>query len=382
MSSSNQNPAFLRYLTARLQPLGKPGFWLSSVGLVLLLIVAWDAWKDPERFSNLVGNIILKIEDSTSNSNLSSDELAARLADIDSSSVLLEEFGTPTGSPIADLTNQNSKITSSDVSLTQFKLDLKNLQEDNSKEKVPSSIYGTTPQQEPNTGSNPFAGSRQSASSSNTTSPLLGASTLKNDSVTGQKSFSSSSGPNPLNFNSLTDSGTNQEEEKETPESPLVRALEKINGSNTSSSASQTPENDSPQANQEAQLTGENQSANFLNRGTTKNYGNLSPSASTSTNLGNQGLGTSIYQRQTTPSAITPTNLGNTNITSGSSQQLRSTSSAASVTPLTPTGRVPFGRSSQGRNSQTGGVANTGSSLGSPGLQSTPSGNIGLQTGQ
>lgn len=391
MSSSNQTPAYLRYLTARLQPLGKPGFWLSSVGLMLLLIVAWDAWKDPERFSSLVSRLVVKIKESSSPLNLSSDELAARLVDIDNSSVLMEEFGTPTGSPIEDLTNQNSKITSSDVSLTQFKLDLKNLQPNKSEEKSTSPIYTPDSQQNKNTSSNPFAVSREPSLSSNTTSPLLGASTLTNSNLTSSNSSSSrvgiNSGLNPLNFNSFTNTSSNQEE-KEAPESPLVKALEKVNASNSSASTDQTTTNNSPQANQEIPATVGNQPANFLNRGTNNNA--LSPS--TSTNLGNQGLRTPIYQRQnnlpvttnSNPSAITSTTQVNTNLPSASGQQVRDASSATSVTPLTPTGRVPFGRSPQGRNSQTGGVTNTGSnsSLGSPGLQSTTPGNMGLQTGQ
>ena len=93
MSSPNQVPAYLRYLKARLQPLRQPRFWLSVMGFGLIVLFVWEYWKNPNWLSVLDEDPIREqFENSTDETTLSAEELAANMADIDSSAVLIEEF--------------------------------------------------------------------------------------------------------------------------------------------------------------------------------------------------------------------------------------------------------------------------------------------------
>ncbi|MEQ9622111.1 hypothetical protein [Coleofasciculus chthonoplastes] len=107
MSSPNQVPAYLRYLKARLQPLRQPKFWLSVMGFGLIVLFVWEYWKNPNWLSFLDEDPIREqFENSTDETTLSAEELAANMADIDSSAVLIEEFDQQNALALANLPNQ------------------------------------------------------------------------------------------------------------------------------------------------------------------------------------------------------------------------------------------------------------------------------------
>lgn len=108
MSSPRKPPAYLRYLQARLKPLTRTGFWASTVGLVLVLIGTGYYWQHPEWLKVLMNNQAPNSDELTDDSTLSSEELAAVMADIDSSSVLLAEFDTTRAITTIDQPNHNS----------------------------------------------------------------------------------------------------------------------------------------------------------------------------------------------------------------------------------------------------------------------------------
>ncbi|NES22360.1 MAG: hypothetical protein F6K41_26435 [Symploca sp. SIO3E6] len=96
MSSPRKPPAYLRYFKARLKPLGRPVFWVSTLGMVSVLVATGYYWQHPELLQELINEQATDSEqltdDLTDTPTLSSEELAAVIADIDSSSVLLSEF--------------------------------------------------------------------------------------------------------------------------------------------------------------------------------------------------------------------------------------------------------------------------------------------------
>lgn len=118
--ASNQPPAYFRYLKARLQPFKRLSFWASVAGLLLVFVLAWEYWQNPQRFS-AIRSQLTDLNDPTVEPTLSSDELAARLADIDSSSVLLEEFDSANAIPLATLSNpQDQEQGSSGSAVSPF----------------------------------------------------------------------------------------------------------------------------------------------------------------------------------------------------------------------------------------------------------------------
>lgn len=109
MSSPNQVPAYFRYLKARLQPLRQPQFWLSAMGFGLILLFIWEYWKHPNWLSFLEEDPIRKqFENSTDEKTLSAEELAANMANIDSSAVLIEEFDKQKALALANLPQPKS----------------------------------------------------------------------------------------------------------------------------------------------------------------------------------------------------------------------------------------------------------------------------------
>ncbi|NEP60983.1 MAG: hypothetical protein F6K31_29045 [Symploca sp. SIO2G7] len=111
MSSPRKPPAYLRYFKARLKPLGRPGVWASMVGLVLVLVATGYYWQHPELLQALSNNQATDsdrlTDDVTDDPTLSSEELAAIMADIDSSSVLLAEFDSTRA--LSTITQPNQK---------------------------------------------------------------------------------------------------------------------------------------------------------------------------------------------------------------------------------------------------------------------------------
>ncbi|MBE9124649.1 MULTISPECIES: hypothetical protein [unclassified Coleofasciculus] len=152
MSSPNQLPAYFRYLKARLQPFKRPAFWISSMGLLLVLLFAWEYWNDPEWFSFL--------ETSPSDDlfapaepTLSSEELAATVAEIDSSSVLLEEFNPEKALALTNLPDSTAEKQDSGGLLSE-------LAPANTQQESAPSILKETSEAKSNS-SNPFAKSAQ-----------------------------------------------------------------------------------------------------------------------------------------------------------------------------------------------------------------------------
>ncbi len=241
--SSRKLPAYLRYLKARVQPFGRPVFWASAVGLLLVLLFAWEYWNDPEWFSAIVGDRVAQSDKPTAEPTLSSKELAAIGADIDSSSVLLNEIDRTNALSPVTLPTQPSATPSSDELLSQL---TRPQAEADSKQKQKSLTLTGTSQQKPNA-TNPFATSAQEYLN---TSPLFGSDLSANLKPTSKESSSSIAGAtaNPtLGFNSLNSLNTNR---GAVPGSQLPNPLNRATSANspTTANTSQMPVNQQTQA--------------------------------------------------------------------------------------------------------------------------------------
>lgn len=109
MPSPKQVPAYLRYFKARLKPFRRPAFWLSSTALSLVLFLTWQYWNHPEWFNAQNNNQLNNSDDLDASPALSSQELAARFADIDSSSVLLDLFDPTSVTSVGNLPDEDSQ---------------------------------------------------------------------------------------------------------------------------------------------------------------------------------------------------------------------------------------------------------------------------------
>lgn len=219
MSSPNKSPASLRYLKARLQPFGRPAFWASACGLLLLLLFAWEFWENPNWLSSLGRNQSDNSANSTAERQLSSEDLAAIGADIDNSSVLSNEIDLRGDLPI--LTPPKKKTRTSNSSEGFFaQFTRQQAQADSKQEQKSPTLMGTFQQAQNST--NPFATSAQENLNTNPLSrgvlfPNLAASTRESSSSTGVATLGPSVGVNPVNsFN--TNRGA-------LPVSPLQEAL-------------------------------------------------------------------------------------------------------------------------------------------------------------
>lgn len=209
MPSLNQSPAYLRYLKARLKPFGRPAFWTSAIALLLVLLFAWEYWNNPEWLNSLGDGLVADSDNQTTDPQLSSQELAAIGADIDSSSVLLKELDRKTPLSLAPLSNQKPQTpTNVEDLLAQL-----NPQPANADSKLGGKtppLIGTptaTPQPRPSE-SNPFAVSAQSLLDNGP----LGGSSWSNKPGDSRKPFSSVTGfsDDPIsNFKSLNSVNTN-----------------------------------------------------------------------------------------------------------------------------------------------------------------------------
>ena len=90
-------PAFIRYLPARLKPLGKPAVWVPLTVVALLGTFTWEYYHNPDWFSRD------PITSLTPNSQLTPEE-EARLSEIDTLDVLLNGSRAPEGT--APVTSQ------------------------------------------------------------------------------------------------------------------------------------------------------------------------------------------------------------------------------------------------------------------------------------
>ncbi|NJM98088.1 MAG: hypothetical protein HC800_13875 [Phormidesmis sp. RL_2_1] len=87
-------PAFLRYLPARLKPLGSPLVWGPLTAFCLLSIFIWEYHKNPNWFEREPVT-----SDLNPNSGLTPEE-EAKLAEIDTLQVLLNGSKLPDGAPV------------------------------------------------------------------------------------------------------------------------------------------------------------------------------------------------------------------------------------------------------------------------------------------
>jgi hypothetical protein len=246
MSSPNKSPASLRYLKARLQPFGRPAFWASACGLLLLLLFAWEFWENPNWLSTLGRNQSDKSVNSTDERQLSSEDLAAIGADIDNSSVLSNEIDLRGDLPI--LTPPNKKTQTPNTSEGFFaQFTRQQAQADSKQEQKSPTLIGTF--QQPQNATNPFATSAQENLNTSPLSrgvlfPNLAAPTRESSSSTAVATVGPVLGVNPVNsFN--TNRGA-------LPVSPLQEALNRsassAANSPTAASQAQIPANPSSQA--------------------------------------------------------------------------------------------------------------------------------------
>ncbi len=99
MSSLTQVPASFRYFKARLRVFNRPAVWFASVVMALVLMLAWEYWRNPEALTPLGGDNretdkeqVADPDGNTDDAEKSPEELAkmGANADIDSSSALLK----------------------------------------------------------------------------------------------------------------------------------------------------------------------------------------------------------------------------------------------------------------------------------------------------
>ncbi|NEO79857.1 hypothetical protein [Moorena sp. SIO4G3] len=240
MSFRNQPPAYLRYWKAQLQPLGRPAFWGAAVLLSLMLWFLREYWNRPELLRAIGINQVAEIDTPSVEPTLSSedDELAARLADIDNSALLLAELETLSAisvPPQQTKKGKKSKTKNSEGLFTQVIQQTKA----NSQAKSPLLTPNVQPQQS-SKARHPFV-----TSTNFNVPPVPGSGLLTNLNSVNQRSLSSSTlnqTNSVLGLGSLNSLYTNP---AELPVSPLQEALNRLNAakSATTNSKPQLPAN-------------------------------------------------------------------------------------------------------------------------------------------
>ncbi|AOX02827.1 hypothetical protein BJP34_28330 [Moorena producens PAL-8-15-08-1] len=240
MSFRNQPPAYLRYWKAQLQPLGRPAFWGAAVLLSLMLWFLREYWNRPELLRAIGINQVAEIDTPSVEPTLSSedDELAARLADIDNSALLLAELETLSAisvPPQQTKKGKKSKTKNSEGLFTQVIQQTKA----NSQAKSPLLTPNVQAQQS-SKARHPFV-----TSTNFNVPPVPGSGLLTNPNSVNQRSLSSST-LNQTNsvfgLGSLNSLYTNP---AELPVSPLQEALNRLNAAKfaTTNSKPQLPAN-------------------------------------------------------------------------------------------------------------------------------------------
>jgi hypothetical protein len=356
MPSLNHSPAYLRYLKARLKPFGRPAFWTSAIALLLVLLFAWEYWNSPEWFNSLGEGLVADSDNQTTEPQLSSQELAAIGADIDSSSVLLNELDRKTPLSLAPLSNQKPQTqTNVEDLLAQL-----NPQPANAESKLgrkSSPLIGTpiaTPQSRPSD-SNPFAVSAQSLLDNGP----LGGSGLSNKPEDSRKPFSSVTGfsdDSSSNFKSLNSANPNggiasanslsNSWNRGTVNSPLT-----ANPVQPTTDSIQSPTNPQPQALSAPIYQG-------------------SVTYSPTTVPGTTGYNTSPIAPTVPPNSYT-----STTPSLSPTQPMTGMPLTVPVTPVAPVMPSSYGQYPTQSSSQSSGVIN-------PGLNSTQANPAGLQPSQ
>ena len=149
MPPSNQLPAPLRYLKARLRPLTRPPVWGGAIFVSVVGLVAWEYSVNPDLLQSSEHNAVA--ESKSNNPSLSPEDSAIG-ADIDSSPVLARELNQ-TSTPVAPLispqetTKDLHLATEKTPSLTDTQL-------------MPNTVSGTSAVPAPNP-ENPFLAQAQ-----------------------------------------------------------------------------------------------------------------------------------------------------------------------------------------------------------------------------
>ncbi|HBB33771.1 MAG TPA: hypothetical protein DC064_18730 [Cyanobacteria bacterium UBA9273] len=256
MSSPNQLPAYVRYLKARLQPFGRPAFWISALWLLLIPLFAWEYWKNPNWFSALEEESLSEFDNPQPEPTLSSEELAAISADIDSSTVLINEFDrakTLATTPLPEPTAKKSEPEKLVASLPSWLLD-------NNSQQVSSQTKPTKASEQKANPNNPFAQSVQDFLNLGS----LGTGDLLTNSNSGSRnSAASTTKPTTnsifdsiLGLNSLNPINTNQQVKST---SALQEALNRVSAqdSATRSNSEEIPANTESQTSSSAKELGQ-----------------------------------------------------------------------------------------------------------------------------
>ena len=150
MPPSNQLPASLRYLKARLRPLTRPPVWGGAIFVSVVGLVAWEYSVNPELLQSSEHSAVVESEKSN-NPSLSPEDSAIG-ADIDSSPVLAKELNqviTPPTAPLIPLKTQTPK--NKDL----FGLDPEKATSSSDTQLMPDTVPGTPATPAP-TSNNPF----------------------------------------------------------------------------------------------------------------------------------------------------------------------------------------------------------------------------------
>ncbi|AOY83230.1 hypothetical protein BJP36_28230 [Moorena producens JHB] len=243
MSSRNQPPAYLRYWKAQLQPLGRPAFWGAAVLLSLMLWFLREYWNRPELLRAIGINQVAETDTPTVEPTLSSedDELAARLADIDNSALLLAELEALSAisvPPQQTKKGKKSKTKNSEGLFTQVIQQTKA----NSQAKSPLLTPNVQPQQS-SKARHPFATSTNDLFN---IPPVPGSGLLTNPNSVNQRSLSSSTVNQTNSVLGLGSPNSLYTNPAELPVNPLQEALNRLNAakSATTNSKPQLPANE------------------------------------------------------------------------------------------------------------------------------------------
>ncbi len=270
MSRARKPPAYLRYLKARLKPLGRPGFWASTVVLLLVLIGTGYYWQHPELLKTLINNQATDSDELTDDPNqlidhpnLYSEELAAVMADIESSSVLLEEFDSIRALTTINQPNRKSEKKKQEGLFSQI---ISQQGKTNSKQKLASPILGSkTPKQE--NSANPFVQSTQElvnpglvSAGNNLLNNSFGNGLVKNSQNPSQDSASFTGETITKPIFGLNSPNAIKSNQSETQVSPLP-----ITATNSSTATNEAESSD----NQEAQVSPQNSTYPFSDPGQT-----------------------------------------------------------------------------------------------------------------
>lgn len=115
-------PAFIRYLPARLKPLGSPAVWIPLTAFTLLGVFAWEYYHNPDWFSRD------SITSLTPDSQLTPEE-EAQLSELDTLDVLLNGSRAPEGTATVtsqinpDAPDRDKKATETDTSASETAID-------------------------------------------------------------------------------------------------------------------------------------------------------------------------------------------------------------------------------------------------------------------